>query len=92
MLAHVVSVSRLVVSHVLTRYCNAANVRQVTGISLKLHRVGRRVKVVDLAAAMGVTHGRVSQIESADKVSTAIAARYLAALATLPDVTKGGGR
>lgn len=64
----------------------------VTGLSLKLHRVARRVKVVDLARQMGVTHGRISQIEKADAVSVPIAARYLAALGTFEDVTKGGGR
>ena len=66
--------------------------RYMTGLSLKLHRVEKRVKVIDLAASMGVSHGRVSQIEKAPAVSTEIAARYLAALAALSDATSTGGR
>lgn len=56
------------------------------GIDLKLKRVARRVRVTDLARAMGKTHGRVSQIEATAVVTEDAATKYLAALATLPDV------
>lgn len=58
----------------------------MTGLDLKLRRTARRVRVVDLARVMGVKHSRVSQIEGTAKVTQRAAARYLAALATFPDV------
>lgn len=56
------------------------------GIDLKLMRVARRVRVTDLALVMGKTHGRVSQIEACAVVTEDAASKYLAALATFPDV------
>lgn len=57
-----------------------------TGLDLKLKRVARRVRVIDLAQAMGVRHSRISQIEAQAVPSTEMIDRYLAALATFPDV------
>ena len=57
-----------------------------TGLHLKITRTARRVRVIDLAARMGVVHSRVSQIEATAVVSDDAAARYLEALETFPDV------
>lgn len=57
-----------------------------TGLDLKLERTRRRVRVTDLATVMGVKHSRVSQIEGQSRVTQRAAARYLAALATFPEV------
>jgi len=57
-----------------------------TGLNLKLRRTACRVRVIDLAARMGVVHSRVSQIEATAVVSNDAAARYLDALATFPEV------
>ena len=72
----------------LTPPSTGANVRGMpeTGLQLKLKRVARRVRVTDLARAMGVTHGRVSQIEALDVPTAEARERYLSALATFPDV------
>lgn len=56
------------------------------GIDLKLRRVALRVGVTDLGRAMGVTHSRVSHIETRAVVTPEAASRYLAALATFVDV------
>ena len=58
-----------------------------TGLDLKLRRVRHRVRVIDLAAAMEVSHARISQIESLAVVTPQTTQRYLAALATLLDVS-----
>lgn len=58
----------------------------MTGLDLRLRRTAKRVRVTDLARVMGVKHSRVSQIESAAHPTQQAAARYLAALATFPDV------
>ena len=58
----------------------------MTGMELKLRRVERRVKVVELARHMGVTHPRVSQLEALAVVTPAAVEKYLAALATYPVV------
>jgi hypothetical protein len=58
-----------------------------TGLDLRLQRVARRVKVIDLAKRMKVQHPRVSQIEAMAVVTDAAAERYLSALATFPVVT-----
>lgn len=63
-----------------------ANVCAMTGLELKLRRTARRVKVTDLGRAMGTGHSRVSQIEAQAVVTQRTAARYLAALATFPEV------
>lgn len=71
----------------LTTYEHGANVRAVRGIELKLKRTERRVRVTDLARAMGYrNHSRVSQIEATAVVPQRTAARYLAALSTFPVV------
>jgi len=57
-----------------------------TGLSLKLERTARRVRVGELAMAMGVSAARISNIESRDVVTDEAARRYRAALATLPAV------
>ena len=58
----------------------------MTGLDLRLRRTAKRVKVTSLARVMGVKHSRVSQIEATANVTQQAAARYLAALATFPDV------
>jgi len=63
----------------------------VSGLDLKLKRVARRVRVIDLAQAMGVRHSRVSQIEAQSVPSAEMTQRYLAALATFPDVESTSG-
>ena len=55
----------------------------MTGMDLRLLRVSKRVKAIELARAMGVTHARVSQIEAQTLVSEAMTSRYLAALRSL---------
>jgi transcriptional regulator with XRE-family HTH domain len=63
------------------------NVRAMTGMDLKQQRLARRVRVIDLAKAMGVQHPRVSQVEAQAAPSANMTQRYLAALDTLPDTT-----
>jgi transcriptional regulator with XRE-family HTH domain len=58
----------------------------MTGLELKLRRTARRVKAKDLARQMGVSNTSVSHIESRAIVTAQSAERYLAALATFPDV------
>lgn len=60
----------------------------MTGLDLRLRRTAKRVKVIDLARVMGVKHSRVSQIEGTSRVTQRAAAKYLAALATFPDVDR----
>ena len=55
----------------------------MTGMDLRLLRVSKRVKVTDLARAMGLTHPRVSQIEAQALVSERMTRRYLDALRSL---------
>ncbi len=78
------------VRYVLTRTQDVANIRAMTGLELKLQRTARRVRTTDLARVMGVNHSRISQIESLSVVTQRSAARYLAALATFPDVVNNG--
>lgn len=61
------------------------------GIDLRLKRTAKRVRVTDLAHKMGVQHSRVSQIEATAVVTERASERYLAALATFPDVDQGHG-
>lgn len=49
-------------------------------MDLKVTRVRARVSLVDLAAEMGVSHQRVSQIESQGAVTPEAEARYREAL------------
>lgn len=58
----------------------------MTGMDLKVQRIRKRVKTIDLARAMGKNHSRISQIESLAVVTQRTAALYLAALSTFPDV------
>lgn len=63
-----------------------------TGLDLKLKRVARRVKVIDLADRMGYSHhSRISQIEATAVVPPDTAQRYLEALATFPEVATSEG-
>jgi transcriptional regulator with XRE-family HTH domain len=57
-----------------------------TGLDLKLERTAARVRVKDLALAMGVTSGHVSNLEARAIVTDESATKYRAALATLPTV------
>lgn len=63
----------------------------MTGLELKLLRTRKRVKAKDLAARMDVRPGRVSQIEALAVVSAPAVTRYLAALATFPEVAESHG-
>jgi transcriptional regulator with XRE-family HTH domain len=55
-----------------------------TGLDLKVERVRSRVTAVRLAAAMGVSRQRVSQVESLDRaVSPDMQVRYREALLSL---------
>ena len=63
---------------------------QQTGIMLKLRRTLKGATARDIARELGLTPGRISQIESEADVSDADAARYLAALARCePDTAAG---
>lgn len=55
--------------------------REVTGLELKVERVRVRVKAIHVARAMGVSPSRLANIEQAAVVTTTTAARYRAALA-----------
>lgn len=59
---------------------------RTSGLSLRLQRIARDVKAVDLAAAMGVTPGWVSRIESRRLVPDDSVQKYLTALATFPTI------
>jgi transcriptional regulator with XRE-family HTH domain len=60
---------------------HAHNAHMQTGKDLKLRRVAADVKSKDLAAAMGVSASRISQIEGGrDPMTLEIESRYLAAL------------
>lgn len=61
-------------------------IRAMTGMELKLHRIGSRVTGRALAQAMGVTSSRISAIEREAFPTTETERRYLAALATLTHV------
>lgn len=58
----------------------------MTGMDLRLLRISKRVKVTELATAMGVTHPRVSQIEAQAVVTERTTTRYLEALRSLERV------
>lgn len=54
----------------------------ITGLTLKLERVGRRVKANRLAIAMGVSPSRINAIEREQFPTADVVARYVAALDT----------
>lgn len=54
----------------------------MTGLELKLKRVGADVRTKDLALAMGVTAGRITYIEGRRILTDEAIERYLAALDT----------
>ncbi len=54
----------------------------MTGIELKVKRVAADIRLMDLAAAMGVSDSRVSRIEASRTVTAEAEARYLVALDT----------
>lgn len=59
----------------------------MTGLDLKLRRIAKRVRVMDLAERMGYrNHSRVSHIEASAIVTDEAARRYLDALDTFEDV------
>lgn len=53
----------------------------MTGLDLKLKRIASGVKAQDVAAAMGISSGRLSRIESQTTVTTSLSQRYLDGLA-----------
>lgn len=62
-----------------------------TGMSLKLRRTRQRVTTIALAERAGwKNRQRISQIEALAVVPDGTAERYLAALATFPDVITDG--
>jgi hypothetical protein len=54
----------------------------VTGLTLKVERVSRRVKANRLAQSMGVSPSRVNAIEREQFPTPEVVARYVAALDT----------
>jgi hypothetical protein len=69
-----------------------ASATMITGLDLKLRRIARRVKVIDLAKAMGYAHhSRISQIEGSAVVQPDTAERYMTALSTFPEVATSAG-
>jgi transcriptional regulator with XRE-family HTH domain len=58
----------------------------MTGLELKLRRIGLRVTGVALAQAMGVTSSRISAIEREAVPTAETRRRYLEALETLTHV------
>lgn len=58
----------------------------MTGLELRLERVGRRVTVTELAQVMKVSASRVSHIETRDRVTPEAERRYMEALETLTTV------
>ena len=60
----------------------------VTGMDLKLERVARQVKAMDLAARMGVSRSYLSQLEARYSVQPDMAERYREALATFPSLAR----
>ena len=61
----------------------------LSGHDLKVQRVAADVRLIDLAAAMGIVPSGVSAIESRRKVTDKARERYLTALATF---TTSGAR
>lgn len=59
---------------------------RMTGLELKLRRIGSRVTGRSLAQVMGVTASRISAIEREAYPTSETQRRYLAALETLTDV------
>lgn len=57
--------------------------KHVTGLDLKLQRTAARLDAQDVAAAMGVTPARVSQIEALAVVTEKTARRYVTAVVSL---------
>lgn len=60
----------------------------VTGVDLKLERVARQVKAMDLAERMGVSRSYLSQLEGRYSVQPEMARRYREALATFPSLAR----
>ena len=54
----------------------------LTGLDLKLRRVGAQLTVKAVAEAMGVHHSRVSRIEREPRVTVDMERRYMKALVT----------
>jgi DNA-binding transcriptional regulator YiaG len=52
----------------------------VSGLDLRVERVKRELRGVDVAARMGVSHQRVYQLEQMRRVPPELAERYLKAL------------
>lgn len=55
--------------------------RVMTGMDLRVERIRARIQVQQLAAEMGLSRQRVSQVESLAHVSAGMESRYRAALA-----------
>lgn len=62
----------------------------MTGLELKLKRVGARVTGRRLASEMGVSSSRISAIEREAQPTPEITKRYLSALETLSNVPHVG--
>lgn len=55
----------------------------MTGMDLRLLRVSKGIKTMDVAKAMGVTAARVSQLEAQPAVTDRMVSRYLQAIYSL---------
>jgi DNA-binding XRE family transcriptional regulator len=60
---------------------------QTSGMDLKLSRVARRIKAVDIAREMGVSRQRVAAIEALAVVPEEAVARYRAAVMSVTTVS-----
>ena len=60
----------------------------VSGLDLKLERVARQVKAIDLAEQMGVSKFYLSQLEGRHSIHPDVAAKYRQSLATFPSLAR----
>ena len=61
-----------------------------TGLDLKLERTAQRVTARSIARVMGITSGRIGHVEASAFVTTEMATRYRAALATCVETRTSG--
>lgn len=55
----------------------------MNGIDLKILRIRRWITTIQLAGAMKITQGRISQIENLETVSKNLVTKYVSALCKL---------
>lgn len=54
---------------------------RLTGLDLKLARTARRLRIIQVAAALGVPRQRITELEARERVHSAVVERYFDALA-----------